>query len=218
MQKYRRTASVSRGHEGVFPATAGAYASTPDSVANSITGDIDLVIRVAMADWTPGVTSYLLTKFEVANQISYLVSITTSGTIQLEWSVLGTIVATAASSVPTGLTDGAFATIRVTLDVDNGAVGHTARFYVDGVELGSAFVGVGITAIFDSSSNVTLSGFANGLAGTMTASVISYAEIRNGIGGPAVNIFDPRSARRGATSWVAATGEVWTINGAASIR
>ena len=31
----------------------GNYASTPDSAALSITGDIDIKCKVAMADWTP---------------------------------------------------------------------------------------------------------------------------------------------------------------------
>jgi hypothetical protein len=38
---------------------AGNYASTPDSVANSITGDIDIRTKVALADWTPAVANVL---------------------------------------------------------------------------------------------------------------------------------------------------------------
>ena len=201
----------------VLPGAVTDYASTPDSVANSITGDIDIVLVMSLADWTPAAANYILTKFQVAGQISYLVSIGTTGLVVFEWSVLGTIVASATSTEPAGITDGAFATIRVTHDVDNGAVGNDVTFYVNGVQLGGVVTGVGVTSHFDSTSNLTISGFGNGANGPMTGSV-SYAEIRSGIGGAAVVIFDPRATRRGATTFISPTGELWTMNGSAALR
>ena len=45
-----------------LPGTSGSYASTPDSPAVSVTGDLDLRVRVSMNDWTPDSSQTLIAK------------------------------------------------------------------------------------------------------------------------------------------------------------
>lgn len=209
-----------------LPGTSGNYASTPDSAAVSITGDIDIRVRVAMDDWTPAAESGLLGKWTTAgNQRSYEMTIKTGGQIGLRSSVDGiasTIDTQSASAV--GATDGSTKWVRITLDVDNGAAGKSATFYTsdDGstwTQLGGTVTSAGTTSIFDSTAPVEIGGIVGGTIRSLAGNVY-YAEVRNGINGPVVAKFDPNTVPQQATrtpnAWVAdTTGETWTVNGSA---
>lgn len=69
---------------------AGNYASTPDSVPLSITGDIDIRVNVALTSWTPGAIWGLLAKYAGAGNRSYQFYITAAGNLNLTTSVDGT--------------------------------------------------------------------------------------------------------------------------------
>ena len=63
-----------------LPGVGGTYLSTPDSAAVSVTGDIDIRVRVALTDWTPGASQALIGKYvSTANQGSYILAIDTGG-------------------------------------------------------------------------------------------------------------------------------------------
>ena len=42
-----------------LPGLSGNYLSTPDTAATSVTGDIDIRVKVALDDWTPSATQTL---------------------------------------------------------------------------------------------------------------------------------------------------------------
>jgi len=111
---------------------------------------------------------------------------------------------------------GAFGWIRVTLDVNNGAGESDTKFFTSGdgviwTQLGVTRTTVGVTSIFNSTTPLRISG-QDGTEFNPLAGSVYYAEVRNGIDGPVVASFDPSRADAEATTFVAATGETWTVN------
>lgn len=206
--------------------SSGCYASTPDSASVSITGDIDLRIRLSTTDWTPSeADTFIAKRANSSDQISYIFRNDTSGNLVLLWTVDGAIgsLITKTSTSSVSFDSGHIAWVRATLDVDNGAAGNDVKFYtsIDGstwTQLGSTVTTAGTTSIYDSTSIVEIGAQRTG-QGNLLSGNVYYAEIRNGIGGTVVAKFDPSNdASEGDTSFTSSTGEVWTINGTASIE
>ena len=140
------------------------YARTPDSVALSITGDIDIKVKVAMADWTPtSETGYIVSKWGGAAQRSYNLQITNTGLIALTTTPTGSHLDAVGgqSTVATGVTDGATKSIRATLDVNNGSSQRVYKFYTSDngttwTQLGTTVTTAGATTIFDGTDRLTI--------------------------------------------------------------
>lgn len=199
-----------------LPGTSGNYASTPDSVANSITGAIDIRMHVAMADWTTPGYNALITKWLSPSQQSWFVGLTgdmnfiflkTSGGSDATFQ-------SGTSTVPATLVGGTDTWLRWTFS------GTEYRFYVsaDGAswtQVGDPVAGSG--AIFNSSTPVAIGSLGDGTQ--VKPGTFYYAEIRDGIGGTVVAKFDPSAVTilgtRNPTTAVASTGETWTVNGSA---
>ena len=183
----------------------------------SITGDIDIRVKVAMSDWTPSGFSALFSKWTDTTQNSFMFSVNTSGVLVVNVSTTGSNNISASSTAATGVSDGDSKWVRVTVDVDNGASGWTARFYTsdDGsswVQLGSDVVTGTVISLFDGTSNVAIGARSQGNA-YLSKAKIFYVELRNGIDGTVVSKFDPSEADWNATSWTSSdTSEVWTVN------
>jgi hypothetical protein len=203
-------------------ATNDASASTPDSAALSVTGDLDLRIKMAADDWTPDQGTYI-SKWTTVGGFSYRLDLQGgTGKPHLYWSNDGSVTRTALSTVATGFIDGSTHWIRATLDVDNAAAGRDVKFYTsdDGstwTQLGATVTQAGTTSIFDSTSEVRIGAFLDG--GTLfnlARAKIHRVEIRNGIGGPVVGSFDAASVEvtgSRAPTTVTQTGATWTIEG-----
>ena len=112
-----------------LPGTAGSYASSPDSVPLQITGDIEIVARISMTDWTPTAISTVVGRFRTG-AFDWRLYVGTSGELGLQWSPDG-ISTPFDVSVPTGFTDGKTYWIRARLDVANGA-NRVSDFYYAG--------------------------------------------------------------------------------------
>lgn len=202
-----------------LPGTSGAYASTPDSVALSITGDIDIRCKVALADWTPADTQYLVAKRNNNTPISYNLAVLAGGTLTARFSSNGAANAgeVATSSVATGILDGQVKWVRVTRAASSGVV----KFYLsdDGTtwaQLGTdrptnvgSIVDTAVSLAVGASSDATLSGSALGR--------IYSAELRNGINGTIVASPNFAAQPAGTTSFADAHGNTWSVNGTASI-
>lgn len=207
---------------GSAPGTAGNYFSTPDSIAASITGDIDIRLKLAADDWTPAATDSVIGKWEAEGVQSYILRILTSGVLRLTYTADGTTDINRDSTAATGLTDGTANWIRVTLDVDNGAAGNDVNFYTstDGVtwtQLGTTVTNAGATSIFDSTAAVEVAARNTGTAEPFAGKVYR-AQIYNGINGTLAVDFNAGDALVGGTTWTSrTTGEVWTVNGTASV-
>lgn len=198
---------------------AGNYISTPDSADNSITGDIDIRVKVGLSDWTTASLQTLVAKMQVsATQRSYILYVTSGGNIVLATSPDGTATnqVLGTSTVATGLADFQTKWVRATLDVASGS-NRVYNFYLsdDGInwnQLGATVTTAGTTSIYNSTSIVEIGSYLGGTTG-LSSGRFYAAEIYRGINGVLENKFDatlfPTSA---STTMTASTEEVWTSN------
>ena len=198
-------------------ATSGDYFSTPDSVANSITGDISFVVDCALDDWTPAAVNTLLSKDGIsATTRSYAFNIQpTTGYPSLNFSTDGTtIISVTANAAPT-VADGGRIHVGVQREASTGQVKfYTSPDHVTWTQLGTTQTGA-TGAIFDSTTQVHF--------GNLTSTSLSLAgkiydvEIYSGLyftGSATLKVdFDPADWTTGSTWTAVDTGEVWTING-----
>lgn len=197
--------------------SSGCYASTPDAAVNSITGDIDIRVKVAMDDWTPSVISRFVGKFQVAGQQSYFAGILTTGVLFFEFSTDGSTSIAGFSSVATGFADGSAHWIRMTRVSASGVITfYTSEDGVTYTQLGTT-ASPGAGAIFNSTSVIEVGSYIGGTLQRL-AGKIYRAQIYNGIAGTLAVDFNLANVIKGATSFSTPTGEVWTVNGTAKIR
>jgi hypothetical protein len=212
-----------------LPGTSGAYASTPDTAALSITGDIDIRVKVALDDWTPAASfPTFVAKWNAATaQRSYDLEVTGAGvgTLRYVWSPDGVAASVVLSTAAVPFADGTIGYVRVTHDVNNGSGGNDVRFYTstDGetwTQLGATVTTAGVTSIYDGTEPVTVGARQAGAGGPLTGNVYAV-EIRNGIDGivvasPSFDQTAPNGSVYGSTTLTDPQGNVWTRQGAAS--
>ena len=202
-----------------LPGVTGAYASTPDSAALSITGDIDIRVDLAATDWTPAVDMPIVSKYETT--ASYLLRMeATTGNLRLFWiQADGTSINKTSTAAP-AFSDHSRGWIRATLDVDNGSTQNEVKFYTssDGVswaQLGSTVTTAGVTNIRDQTSVLQIG--AQG-ADEFIGSIYR-AQIYNGIDGTLA--FNADFTNRGASNQSfpesSSNAALVTINGSARI-
>lgn len=211
---------------------AGSMATTPDTAALDITGDIDIRVRVALDDWTPGASSVLVAKAMFGtNQASYVVAVNTDGTLTLFTSPDGTAGSglVGSSTTPVPAADGTAMWVRATLDVDNGAGSRVYRFYtstdvthdhaaVSWTQLGTTVTTAGATSIFAGTSVVAVGAFPED-ASRSTGRVYA-ATVLSGIGGTVVvdlDFTDGNQFTAGTLTGTDATSRVWTVSTPASL-
>jgi hypothetical protein len=182
---------MSSGTYLYLPGVSQNWATTPDAAVLDITGDVDIRIKVALDDWTPGAVNTLIAKATSSTtNRSYWFNVNIDGTLGLLTSPDGTSGSqiTYTSTVATGIADGATKWVRATLDVDNGASGKTATFFTsdDGTtwtQLGAAVTSAGTTSIFSGISPLTVGGIG---AAQPSRGKFFRAQVRNGIDGTVV--------------------------------
>lgn len=202
-----------------LPGTSGNYISTPNSVLNSITGDIDIRVYAKLGSWaTVGQT--FIAKFGGGGARSFLLRINSSVASRLEflWTQDGSTVIAKSPASTLSFANGTAGWIRVTLDVDNGAGGNDLKFYTstDGIiwtQFDSTITTAGVTNIADTSQVLELGANTGGTSGLLVGTVY-YAEVRNGIDGPVVAKFDSSQAQVSG-SQLPASINGWTWNGSA---
>jgi hypothetical protein len=152
-----------------------------------ITGDIDLRMKVAMDDWTPADFTSLMCKESVVTQRSYRLGLNTNGTLHFTWSENGSAELTSNSTVAPTITNGSTLWVRVTLDVDNDAVGNDTKFFTstDGLtwtQLGTTVTKIAPTSIYVSTSSMEIGTFLGGTSSPVRGKVFR-AQVLNGING-----------------------------------
>ncbi|MFJ3037708.1 hypothetical protein [Streptomyces tendae] len=213
------------------PGGEGDAATTPDTAALDITGDIDIRVDATLANWclpdypSTGETTYpqtnLIGKDDSANR-SWVLS-TRRSRPYFEYSTNGSFMtngAIATADLP--LTTSGRIAVRVTLDTDNGAGGRTMTFYTaptmagPWTQLGDPIANSGTVSIFSGSAPLRI-GDAKWLDDSWPIGVIHSAEVRSGIGGTLVASPDFTAQTAGATSFTDSAGRTWTIGGQAEI-
>lgn len=201
-----------------FPGVNGSFARTPDAPENSITGNMDLRIKLSADDWTPA-QSVLMAK-DAGGSNTWSLELRATGTLEFN-SSSATTSSVRRSDVAVPFVDGSVHWLRVASSVPTTGA---ASFFTseDGfvwTQLGSVISGSALT-ISDPTSAFTIGTRNNGVGVTAKPfkGNVYYAEMRNGIDGPVVASFNANDALLGATSFVSSqTGETWTLLGTATL-
>ena len=197
----------------------GDYVSTPDTVANSIAGDLDVRVRVSLDDWTPGATGRLACK--VGAQASWYFQAHTSGVLEFGYSTDGSAIVNQASSAHNFINGKAY-WVRATIDVDNGSSQHVVTFYTAPdsslpptvwTQLSTHTVAA-VASIYNSTNAVTFGATSQG--NNPCAGKIYRGMLYSGINGTLINDFNPSKGVVYGSTMTAVTGEVWTLNGDAA--
>ena len=192
----------------VLPGVAGNYASAPDSAAISITGDIEIQIKVRLSDYTPGSNTALVTKHETAGQKSFNLWIATTGVLVFAYSPDGTATISASASAATGVTDGDITWFKTTFVSATGKVNFYkstdgSAWSAIGVEQtiasGSIFNGTDILRIGSGAANVPING------------TVYRTVIKSGIDGTTVFDADFSAQAIGAGSFTESSSNAATV-------
>jgi glucose/arabinose dehydrogenase/PKD repeat protein len=108
-----------------LPGTAGTYISAPDRPVLDVTGDLDIRTDVALDNWAT-TSAKLVTK--LGDAYEFMLNGTTKG-LRLAWYETGGALRIRNSTATLTAANGQRLQLRATLDVDNGAGGHTVTFY-----------------------------------------------------------------------------------------
>lgn len=226
--------SYGRGAYGLVLAHGGnGNIVASDSVATSITGDIDIRIDLEMleeddgdAAWKWPTAGFDLCSKWFPGTLSWAF-ILLGGVPHLRWSANGTAGLTANATTALAGPDKGRRALRATMDVNNGAAGRTIRFYqaptIAGpwTQIGTDVVQAGVTSIFDGTANNRIGAAAQADAWTWGRSgpvTVYDCQVMNGIGGAVV--IDPKPYLQpldpvpfGASGWTDAHGNTWFPNG-----
>ena len=204
-----------------LPYSTSHFLRTPDAVANSITGDLEIQVKVTMIDWTnatgPGY-DLLFSKYGATNDWSYFFAIGPTGDLKFgatsDGGVGGQSVVT--SSVVTGFVNGSTHWVRVT------RAGAAVNFYTSDDGITWTILGVQQTlgfagTIFDSTALVNIGSWAFDNTYALGGNIYE-ARLYNGIAGTLAANFKASDGVIGASTVTSAlTGEVWTLVGAGSV-
>jgi hypothetical protein len=206
-----------------MPGTTGNSLTTPDAAGLAVT-DLDLRIELALEDWSQ---QKIAGRYEVTgDNRSWGLMMGGTGQVSLLWSPNGTLASRIQefSTEPLKAYNGQRLTLRVTLDVNNGAGGYEVRFYtgrtVDDEEwnlLGEPVVGAATTAVFDGTAGIELGDIADLSDDTMNGKLFAF-KLLSGIGtaGTVAASMRTSDAGVGVRSFTSG-GVTWTVNGGAAL-
>lgn len=224
---------VSVGYGSValdLPGSEGDYATTADAAALDITGDIDIRFDATLENWflpdypSGGATDFDRTELigkAASGQVSWILYVR-RGKLYLVWSTNGSTLKAIVSTADLPLTADGRLAVRATLDVDNGASGHTVTFYTSTslsgswTQLGDAVTGSGTTSIHSGTAALRIGSIPD-VSYDEAIGLVHGIEVRSGIGGSAVANPDFTAQSSGTTSFADAAGRTWTLGGNAAI-
>jgi hypothetical protein len=194
-----------------LPGIVGSYASMPHSAALNVT-DLDVRAKVALVDWTPSVRQTFVARRPASpNQaFQFHIDANSGGVLTLSVWPDGITASGASSTVAVPASDGEAIWIRATRVGSTGAI----KFYTSSDGVTWTQLGADRTSTAGGLPNVTAElrvGHAGAGGGELRGKVY-YAEVRKGIDGERVAVFDASTADAGDTT----VGD-WTLNGSAYI-
>lgn len=208
---------------GATGGIVGDAAVTPDSAGASVTGDLTLLCYAKAADWTTGAVRYLVSKWNATgNQRSYQLFLTAANVLGLNTSADGTATVSSVSTVAPTVTDGTGYWLAATW---NDTANQANYYQASGTgtedpttltwsQVGAANVAHASAGIYDSTANVVVAGIDGTFATTPFAGQIQRAQVRSGstIDTSTLAVdFNPAGKPNRTASWLASTGERWTI-------
>lgn len=207
-----------------LPGDGGDYASTPDASVLDVTNELELRIAMALDDYTPDTTTYLVGKYEFnANQRSYMLRINGGNNhLVMVLSSNGTSAAEANSGAPVPATDGAFIALRTLTSVNNTTGDWSVSFQQapdidapesDWVTFASDTGTLSGTSLFNGTAPLTVGAAGNG-TGTARGDIMA-ARVYSG--GTLVAAPDFTQQTPGTTAFTDMAGRPWTVHGNAAI-
>jgi hypothetical protein len=202
-----------------LPGLITDYATTPDSAALGITGDITLVADVTATDWTPALVMSPLAK-SGAGQGSYAITLLTTGHLRLYFTADGSTALSQDSTVPVGVENGTRLRVATTLDVDNGAGGHDIKFWTstDGTtwtQLGATVTTAGTTSVYSGTAELW---FGRSTSANLWIGTLHRIKVYSGVhdlnadtGGTLVLDANFESATEDATSFTESSSNAATV-------
>jgi hypothetical protein len=214
-----------------LPGASTNRLSVPSAGTTWPTGDAEFLAYLAADDWTPGINAVIIAKFNNSTPSRSLQwSLSATGLLNLQTSADGTTIISHNSTAAIAAIDGTGLWVKATIDVDNGAAGHTVRYFTatgtpDTVpssltQLGADVVTAGVTSLYASTTGVEVG--ISGTFATSTAMPMKFyrAIVKDGIDGTTVLDIDTAAnlTSGAATSFTAKTGQTVTINRSTSGR
>lgn len=199
----------------------GSRARVASDSALDLTADLDVRVDLHLKTTHPaGWNAVVAGRAVNGGPYSWRFEVRPDRKIELFWSTDGTTAQTVISTVEV-LPSSARATIRATLDVDNGAGGHVVTFYVgyEGVngtftQMGPAITGTGTTSINNAAADLII-GSPPEIAGLFALDAdVYHFQLRDGINGTPIVDADFTAQVSGVPAFVDDTGLVWNIEGA----
>jgi hypothetical protein len=212
---------VSIPHGSAFLAVTGRTigntgASTPDAAVLDITGDIDIRFEATLDNWLANDTVELCGK-GLTGQRSWILLVEKQR-LRLRWAAADTTEFQHDSTEILPVPLSSRLAVRATLDVNNGAGGHTVVFYTapsiagPWTQLGAPVVTTGTTSIFNSTAPLRV-GDGWGDAGWISSSgMVTNFQLRNGINGSVVASPDFTALTPGMTTFSDSAGRIWTVD------
>jgi hypothetical protein len=193
-----------------LPGVVGNYASAPDSVPLSITGDIDIRVNLAANVWASGALQTVVAKEGGSTTRSYHLGIGATGTIYFSLSADGTNAVIASSTAAVGFANRVSGWIRTNWNQATKEVTHyTSTDGVNWVQLGTT-VALNIASIYDSPSALEVGARRGGSIENFDGKIYS-AQIYNGIDGTLAFDANFATVPEGATSFVESSANAATV-------
>lgn len=208
-----------------LPGVGAACLSTPDSVANSITGDLDARVRVALDKWTPANNATLFDKMNFASNNAWQFAVLTDGRLFAYIShdgVWGNTQNAASTANVSAFADGSTNWVRMTYRASDGRIQFftasgalTNPVAADFTQLGADRT-VTSGGIYDSSLSLGIGDIAGTGSPYPTKGKLYRAQLRNGIDGTLAFDADLTTKPFGANTFTesSANAATVTINGA----
>lgn len=202
-----------------LPAVSGATITTPDHAALAPNGDLYVRVRLSMDNWVPGgFGQFVLGQWpNSAGNNGWVFMVTDTGALRLSFTQDGSTGLDRTSTQPTGFKAGSVHWVDVSLDVNNGAAGHTVTFRTseDGLtwtELGAPVVTAGTVTLFNSTA-VLAFGDILPLGGQVYEADVRIGGMFGSVAAnPRISALEPDTV-----SFTDGAGRVWTVNGTATV-
>lgn len=186
-----------------------------------LSGDLDVRIDMHLKTMDPsGAPVAIAGRADDGGAYSWRILVYPDRTVELLWSATGTPPPLSVTSGTPVVPMSARSTLRVTLDVNNGAGGRTATFYtgesVNGpfTQVGATVVQAGTTSIANVSEPLIVGSAADlPVENAPDADVYAF-QLLDGIGGTALADADFTAQTSGAGSFVDDAGQTWVMFGA----
>lgn len=196
----------------------GSHASTPDSAALHLTGDLDVRVEAHLAQWETNSRLEVLAD-RWGNDRSWQLTLGDTGWVRLSWSEDGATPSIIDSEVSIPVSGRA--AVRATLQLDDGTGQGAVRFYYADTIAGpwtefASSTGWSATTLHAGTEDLRVGAppAIGPLEWPLSGGVVHAVQVRDGIDGPVVAGYGGGDLAVGDTTFTGAAGETWTLSDA----